>query len=259
MDDTMRVGWEVRVESLSVWLGDKLVLRGVTTLFKPGQVTALMGPSGSGKSTLLRVLNRLLELREEAKMTGRVLVEGRDQRSLPAYWLRRRMAIVFQHPVVFPHLSIYENVAIAARLALREDDGEMGEDDVERLVKWSLQQAMLWDEVADRLEESPLGLSGGQRQRLALARALAQRPRVLLLDEPTANLDPRNTLSIERSVKAQAERGVTIVMVTHSPQQALRVGDWGVFLHEGRILEEAPVNRLVREPSNPLVREYLSL
>ena len=243
----------LEVRNLKVWMGGKQILDGITFTFKPGTVTAVMGPSGSGKSTLLRSLNRLLDLEPDARVEGQVLLDGEDVYKMNPYIVRRRIGMVFQTPNPFPHMSIYDNVAIGARLhGLAKSRRELDE-----IVRWALEKAMLWEEVKDRLDKPPTILSGGQQQRLSLARAIAAKPEVLLLDEPTANIDPVNTRKIEESIVELAkELGMTIVIVTHTPQQAARVSDYILFIYRGRQVEAGPTRTLVLSPSSSLLARY---
>lgn len=254
LPDVFRGPVEVRVEGLRVSYGGLRVLKGVDLVFKPGTITAIMGPSGSGKSTLLRCINRLIDLVPEARVEGRVEVGGVDVYEIDPYALRRHVGMVFQTPNPFPHMTIYENVAVGPRLhGLARSRRELDE-----IVEWALRKAMLWDEVKDRLDEYPHVLSGGQRQRLSLARSLALKPRVLLLDEPTANIDPVNAHKIEAGItELVRSHEATVIMVTHTPQQAARVSDYVAFLFEGRLLEWGPTREIVLNPGHHLTEQYL--
>ncbi len=186
-------GW-MRLERLSAWYGRHQALREITLELAPRQITAIIGPSGCGKSTLIRCLNRLHELAPGARVTGSVLLGGEDiyGPAVDPVLVRRRVGMVFQRPNPFPTLSIFDNVAAGLRL-----NGLARGSELEQIVRHSLQQAALWDEVKDRLRQRATALSGGQQQRLCIARALALQPEVLLLDEPTGALDPGATLKIE--------------------------------------------------------------
>lgn len=243
----------VLIERLNVWYGERRVLYDVSLEVPPYSVLAVMGPSGSGKSTLLRAINRLLDYVPEARVEGKVLVQGIDVYGENPYRVRRLMGMVFQVPNPFPHMSIYENVAIGPKLHGLTNSRE----ELDRLVEWALRQAMLWEEVKDRLNDPPTELSGGQQQRLSLARALALKPRILLLDEPTANIDPQNARKLERSIRRIAsEDGVTVIMVTHVPQQALRISDYAAFIYDGRLVEFGKTRDVALNPSHELTTMY---
>ena len=250
----MAVGDAVRVENLSVWIHGKQVLRNINLRVPASTVTAIMGPSGSGKSTLLRSINRLIELIPGARVSGRVYIFGRDAYRENPYRLRRDVTMVSQMPNPFPHMSIYDNVAIGPKLHGLARTRE----ELDRIVRWALEKAMLWDEVKDRLHEPPTRLSGGQQQRLCLARALALKPKVLLLDEPTANIDPVNARKIEEAIRSLVrEDGLTVIIVTHTPAQAVRVADFIAFLYNGEIVEYGPARELALNPRHRLTEMYL--
>ena len=243
----------VLIEGLSVWYGNRKILQDINLKVPPYSVLAVMGPSGSGKSTLLRAINRLLDYIPEARVEGRVVVYGVDVYNENPYRVRRLMGMVFQTPNPFPHMSIYDNVAIGPRL----HGLVKSKEELDKLVEWALREAMLWEEVKDRLDEPPTKLSGGQQQRLALARALALKPRLLLLDEPTANIDPQNARKLEESIRRIAsEEGITVIMVTHTPQQALRVSDYVAFIYNGRLVEFGRTRDVALNPSHELTAMY---
>ncbi|GBF09903.1 phosphate import ATP-binding protein PstB [Aeropyrum pernix] len=245
---------DVRVSGLNVWIEDKHILKGISFKAQPGTVTAIMGPSGSGKSTLIRVINRLIDLIPGARVEGEVWINNMNVLKEDPYNIRKYTGMVFQEPNPFPHMTIYENVAIGPKLhGLAKNKKELDE-----IVEWALKMAHLWDEVKDRLDDYPHQLSGGQRQRLSLARALALKPRVLLLDEPTANIDPVSTVKIEQSIVEYAkEEMATVIIVTHTPQQAARISDQILFLYEGRVIEYGPTKELVLRPRHELTKKFL--
>ncbi len=244
----------VVVENLNVWIRGKRILENISFRVPANTIFAIMGPSGSGKSTLLRVLNRLVDLIPGCKVEGKVLLHGVDALRSDPLRVRRLTGMVFQEPNPFPHLSIYDNVALGPRLNGLSRDKEA----LRKRVEWALRKAMLWDEVKDRLHEPPTVLSGGQKQRLCLARALALKPRILLLDEPTANLDPENTRRIEEALKT-LRKETTIILVTHSPPQALRVADYTAILYMGRLLEVALSKELFRNPKDPITKRIIGM
>ncbi len=245
---------EVQIRELRVKIEGREILKSISLSAKPGAVTAVMGPSGSGKSTLLKTINRLIEYYPGVEVEGDVVVGGVSAFEMDPYLLRRYVAMVFQTPNPFPHLTIYDNVALGPRIhGLAKSKKELDE-----IVRWALEKAMLWDEVKDRLNDYPSKLSGGQQQRLSLARALALRPPVLLLDEPTANIDPVNTKKIEEAIIGLTrEEGTTVLIVTHTPQQAARISDYIAVLYEGRLVEWGPTKEVVLRPRHEITRAYL--
>lgn len=244
----------VEVENLKLWIGEKQILKGISLNMPEGAITALMGPSGSGKTTLLRVLNRLIDLVDGVKIEGSVKLMGRDVLKSDPYEVRRMSGMVFQMPNPFPHMSIYDNVAFGTRI----NGVVRSKSEMDALVKWALERAMLWDEVKNRLRDPPWRLSGGQQQRLCLARALALKPKVLLLDEPTANIDPINTLKIEEALRAlKSEEKMTIVMVTHMPHQAVRISDYMVMMYDGQVVEEGVTSEIAISPRHPITIKFM--
>jgi phosphate transport system ATP-binding protein len=239
---------------LTALFGQLRAVRDVSLLFPAHTVTAIIGPSGCGKSTLLRCLNRMHELTPGASVTGEVLLDevniyGGD---VSAIELRRRIGMVFQRPTPFPTMSIYDNVAAGLRVNGGRPRAEM-DDAVAR----ALQQAALWDEVKDRLHASALDLSGGQQQRLCIARAVAPQPEILLLDEPTASLDPAGTQRIEELCHA-LKRLYTIVIVTHNMQQAARVSDYTAFMYLGSLIEVGRTGELFTKPKVEQTEAYIT-
>jgi phosphate transport system ATP-binding protein len=239
---------------LTALYGRRAVVKDVSIVFGAHTVTAVIGPSGCGKSTFLRCLNRMHELSEGGWVTGRVLLDGADiyDSGVDPVQLRRRVGMVFQRPTPFPTMSIYDNVAAGLRV-----NGHRSRQALDEVVERALRQAALWDEVKDRLKHSALTLSGGQQQRLCIARALAPQPEVLLLDEPTASLDPGGTLRIEELCH-ELKRAYTIVIVTHNLQQAARVSDYTAFFYVGQLIEVGRTEDLFTRPAKEQTEAYIT-
>ncbi len=241
------------VRNLSAAYDGKQVLKDVSLDIAPGHITAILGPSGCGKSTFLRCLNGMLADEPGARMEGRVLLEGGDARLLPREELCRRVGLVFQTPSPFP-FSIQRNIEYVLKYygyAPRRDKAELA-----RLVRASLEQVGLYSEVKDDLKKSAFKLSGGQQQRLCIARALAARPDVLLLDEPCSALDVKSTAVIE-TLLCELKRDYTIVVVTHNVAQARRVADDVAVLLDGVVAESGPAAEVLACPQDPCVRDFL--
>ncbi len=226
----------------------------VSVLFPAHTVSAIIGPSGCGKSTFLRCLNRMHELSDGGWVTGKVLLDEVDiyASDVNPVQLRRRIGMVFQRPTPFPTMSIYDNVAAGLRV-----NGRRTRRETDQAVERALHQAALWDEVKDRLSTSALALSGGQQQRLCIARAVAPQPEILLLDEPTASLDPAGTQRIEELCHA-LKRLYTIVIVTHNLQQAARVSDYTAFFYMGRLVEVGRTSDLFTKPKVEQTEAYIT-
>ena len=241
-------------DKLTALYGKFAAVKEVSLGFPANRIHALIGPSGCGKSTFLRTLNRMHELSEHGWITGRVLLDGADiyASKVNVMQLRRRVGMVFQRPTPFPTMSIYDNVAAGLRVDRRMSRSELNEQ-VER----SLRQAALWDEVKDRLKASAMALSGGQQQRLCLARTIAPLPDVILLDEPTASLDPQGTQRIEELL-FELKRDFTIVIVTHNMQQAARVSDTTTFFYLGSMIETGPTRQIFTAPKNEHTEAYIT-
>jgi len=244
----------IAVERLSMsYDGSTYAIRDITMDVRQHHVTAFIGPSGCGKSTLLRCLNRLNDLVDGSRITGRITLEGMDIHGphVDVTSLRKRVGMVFQKSNPFPK-SVYENVAYGPRIAGLRNRGEL-----DGIVERSLQNAALWDEVKDRLHESALGLSGGQQQRLCIARALAVEPEVLLMDEPCSALDPIATAKIEALIH-ELKRQYTIVIVTHNMQQAARVSDYTAFLYLGQLIEFGGTEQIFTTPQKKETEDYIT-
>jgi phosphate transport system ATP-binding protein len=249
-------GARLTVESLDAYFGATHVVRKVSIDFLERTVTAVIGPSGCGKSTLLRCLNRMHETNPIARVEGRVLFEGHDiyERGINAAALRRHIGMVFQRPTPFPTMSIRDNAAAGLRVL---PGGAPPRAKTDEIVERALRRAALWEEVKDRLRQSALAISGGQQQRLCIARALATDPDVLLLDEPTASLDPLSTQKVEELVY-ELRSEITVVVVTHNMQQAARVSDRTAFMLAGELIEVAPTSQLFTTPADERTEAYIT-
>jgi len=241
-------------EALTAWYGGSTGVRNVSVAFRENTVTALIGPSGCGKSTLLRALNRMHELVPGTRVEGQVLLDGHDiyGDGINPVQVRRRIGMVFQRPTPFPTMSIAQNVAAGLAVGRR-----LSADDRDAVVERALRRAALWDEVKDRLRDSPLDLSGGQQQRLCIARTVAPEPEVILLDEPTASLDPAGTAHIEELVQ-ELKREFTVVIVTHNMQQAARVSDTTAFFYLGELIEVGATTTMFTTPTKPQTEAYIT-
>jgi phosphate transport system ATP-binding protein len=247
----------MRVKELSFYYGNQKALEGISLDIYSKQITAIIGPSGCGKSTFIKTLNRIGELEGKVKVEGRVEFFGQNiySRRVNLNRLRRHIGMVFQKPNPFAR-SIYDNVAYGVRLAGRRSKAELDE-----IVESALRGAALWNEVKDKLHQSAYGLSGGQQQRLCIARALAIKPKVLLMDEPCSALDPIATMKIEELLQTLREE-LTIVIVTHNMQQATRVSDYTAFFSTdesriGQLIEFGPTPKIFTDASHPRTRDYV--
>jgi phosphate transport system ATP-binding protein len=243
----------LRVEDVSVFYNSKPAVKGVSLSINEGEVLALIGPSGCGKTTLLRTLNRLTELTHNARHSGRILLDGDDTDELVDTELRARVSMVFQQPNPFP-MSIFDNVAFALREQSRRRPRRR---ELEPLVNQALQRAGLYEEVRNDLDRSALRLSGGQQQRLCIARAIAQQPEILLMDEPCSALDPRSTAVIEDLI-IQLRSELAIVIVTHNLQQARRIADRVAFMYLGDLVELGEAEQIFSDPREEQTREYIA-
>jgi phosphate transport system ATP-binding protein len=244
----------IETTGMTSWYGEVAAVRDASVRFAPNQVHALIGPSGCGKSTFLRSLNRLHEETPGAKVTGLVALDGEDvyDKKVSLRRLRRRVGMVFQKPTPFPTMSIYDNVAAGLIVYKRLPKAELDEK-----VKEALSFAALWEEVKDRLHGSAIALSGGQQQRLCIARTIAPAPEVVLLDEPTASLDPQGTQRIEELLFHLKER-FTIIIVTHNMQQAARVSDTTSFFYLGELVENGPTRQIFTNPREQRTEAYIT-
>ena len=243
---------KIKIENVDLFYGDFQALKNVNMNIKENEITAFIGPSGCGKSTLLKSLNRMNDLIEGVKITGRMLLDDVDiYKDMDATVLRRRVGMVFQKPNPFP-MSIYENVAYG-----QKTHGVKGKAKLDEIVEESLRSAAMWDEVKDRLKKSALGLSGGQQQRLCIARAFSVNPEVILLDEPTSALDPISTMKIE-DLLVEIKKNYTIIIVTHNMQQATRISDKTAFFLVGEIIEFDETERLFSIPKNKKTEDYIT-
>ena len=248
------------VQDLNAWYGSFRAIKSISLGIKSQTITAIIGPSGCGKSTFIRCLNRMHEVSPRGRVTGKVIVDGKDiyARDADPVVVRRRVGMVFQKPTPFPTMSVFDNVAAGLKLShLWSRHGELGQ-----IVERSLRHAALWDEVKDKLDESGASLSGGQQQRLCIARAIAVEPEVILMDEPCSALDPVATLKIEDLMKTLAE-DYTIVIVTHNMQQAARVSDMSAFFmmesdRAGMLVEYGPTSQLFTNPKDKRTEDYIT-
>jgi len=243
---------KIDVQHLNFYYGAKQALYDVSLPIREHQVTALIGPSGCGKSTFLRTLNRMNDLIPGTRTEGEAKLDEENiyDQSTDVVLLRQRIGMVFQRPNPFPK-SIFDNVAYGLRIQGKP------ERQIKEMVEASLRAAALWDEVKDRLKASALGLSGGQQQRLCIARALAVRPEVLLMDEPCSSLDPIATLKIEELI-TELSKEYTIVIVTHNMQQAARVSQYTGFFLSGKLVEYAPTVDIFKRPKKKETEDYIS-
>ena len=243
---------KISVSDLDLYYGDFKALKNVNLRVSPNEVTAFIGPSGCGKSTLLKSLNRMNDLVEGCRITGKILLDGEDiYGDIDVNHLRKRVGMVFQKPNPLP-MSVYDNVAYGPRT-----HGIRSRVKLDELVEKSLRRAAIWDELKDRLKKSALGLSGGQQQRLCIARALAVEPEVLLMDEPTSALDPISTSKIE-DLATELKSDYTIVIVTHNMQQAVRISDKTAFFLLGELVEFGPTEKLFSMPSDKRTEDYIT-
>ncbi len=245
---------KIEVRNLSAWYGSFQALKNVNLDIKKNSLTAIIGPSGCGKSTFIRCLNRLHELKEGARVEGKVYLDGKNiyDKDVDPVEVRRKVGMVFQRPNPFPNMSIYDNVVVGLKLR-----GIRDKKVLDKVVEESLKKAALWDEVKDKLHELGTNLSGGQQQRLCIARAIATNPEVLLFDEPTSALDPISAIKIEELL-AELKKNYTVVLVTHNIQQAGRVSDYTAFFWMGELIEFGETAEIFEKPKEKLTEDYLT-
>jgi len=245
---------KVQLEQVNIHFGKNHAVRDISMDFPENSVTAIIGPSGCGKSTLLRSINRMHDLVPSAKVTGKILLDNGDiyNRSVDPVSIRRRVGMVFQKPNPFPAMTIYDNVVAGYKL-----NGRMARSTADEIVETSLKRVALWDEVKDRLKTNAMTLSGGQQQRLCIARTIAVKPEVILMDEPASALDPISTLKIEELIEELKER-YTIIIVTHNMQQAARVSDYTAFLYLGELIECGETKKIFTTPEQKQTEDYIT-
>lgn len=244
---------KLSIQNLNFHYGRFQALKNINLEIPEKQVTAFIGPSGCGKSTLLRVLNRMYELYPEQRAEGRVLLDGADllDHRLDVALIRAKVGMVFQKPTPFP-MSIYDNIAFGVRLF-----DKLSRSDMDERVEWALRKAALWHEVKNKLEQSGASLSGGQQQRLCIARGIAIKPQVLLLDEPCSALDPISTGKIEELI-AELKNDYTVIIVTHNMQQAARCSDHTCYMYLGELIESGPTERMFFKPERQETEDYIT-
>ena len=244
---------KVSIQDLNLYYGDFHALKGINMEIPANQVTAFIGPSGCGKSTCIKTLNRMNDMIDNCRITGRITIDGEDiyDPRTDVTLLRKRAGMVFQKPNPFP-MSVYDNIAYGPRV-----HGIRNKAKLDEIVEQSLKNAALWDEVKDRLKKSALGLSGGQQQRLCIARALAVQPDILLMDEPTSALDPISTLKIE-DLMEELKSQYTVIIVTHNMQQAARIADKTAFFLLGEIVEYDDTLVMFNKPNDKRTEEYIT-
>jgi phosphate transport system ATP-binding protein len=243
---------KIRVEDLKASFGKQEVLKGITIDVYQNVITGFMGPSGSGKSTIISIFNRMIDFEDGFKMSGWVRIDGIDiLEKVNSVELRKRIGTVFAVPIPLPR-SIYENIAYGPRLNNIND-----KDELDNIIRESLKKAFLWDEVKDRLGISALKLSGGQQQRLCLARTLALKPEIILLDEPCSGLDPISTAKIEEALN-ELKKDYTIILVSNNTKQIARISDYAAFFYMGELIEYGPTEALFTNPKIKKTEDYIS-
>lgn len=244
---------KIYIGNLNIWFRDNHVLKDISFKIRENAVTAVMGPSGCGKTTLIRSINRMNDLINGSRTSGEVYIDGHNiyDGNTNVYELRRKVGMVFQKPNPFPK-SIYDNVAFGPKIHKIANGKKLDE-----IVENSLREAALWDEVKDRLHDNAFSLSGGQQQRLCIARALALKPEIILMDEPCSSLDPTATARIEALLRVLSEN-YTVIIVTHNLQQAARVSDFTAFLYMGKLVEYGGTKSVFENPQSELTEKYIT-
>ena len=245
---------KVKLEGLNVHFGSNHAVKDVSIDIPENSVTAIIGPSGCGKSTVLRSINRMHDLFPTARVTGKITLDNEDiyDRAVDPVSIRRRIGMVFQKPNPFPAMSIYDNVIAGYKL-----NGRVRKAEADEIVESSLRRVALWDEVKDRLKTSATDLSGGQQQRLCIARTVAVKPEVILMDEPCSALDPIATLKIEELIEELKEQ-YTVIIVTHNMQQAARVSDSTAFFYLGELVEYGDTKKVFTNPEQKRTEDYIT-
>ena len=244
---------KMNIRNLNLWYDKSQALYDITVPVLENKVTAIIGPSGCGKSTLIRCLNRMNDIIDKCRIEGSVMMDDIDiyGKKTDVVEVRKKVGMVFQKPNPFPK-SIYENIAYGCRIA-----GINNKKKLDEMVEHSLKEAFLWEEVADRLDESAMGLSGGQQQRLCIARALAIEPDVILMDEPCSALDPIATAKIEDLIRVLV-KNYTVVIVTHNMQQAARVSDYTAYMYLGKLIEYGKTKQIFENPNEESTENYIT-
>ena len=251
--DTRIARTKIAIKDLNFYYGRFKALKDINLDIPEGRVTAFIGPSGCGKSTLLRVLNRMFELYPEQRAEGQILLDGEDllKSKDDVALLRAKVGMVFQKPTPFP-MSIYDNVAFGVKLF-----ENLSSSDMEERVEWALRKSALWTEVKDKLQQSGSSLSGGQQQRLCIARGIAIKPEVLLLDEPCSALDPISTAKVEELI-VELKADYTVVIVTHNMQQAARCSDYTAYMYLGDLIEFGDTKQMFFKPQRKETEDYIT-
>ena len=244
---------KIQVKNLKISFGNNVVLKQVSIDVYKNHITGFMGPAGSGKSTLISAINRMIDFEEDVKIEGTIYIDGTDIISgeIDGVSLRRQIGTVFAVPIPLPR-SVYDNIAYGPRLK-----GITGKSDLDELVQESLKKAFLWDEMKDRLDISALKLSGGQQQRLCLARSLALKPEIILLDEPCSGLDPISTAKIEDAL-SDLKKDYTIILVSNNTKQIARISDYSAFFYLGELIEYGTTEKVFTNPSQKRTEDYIS-